>query len=282
MHVSIFFTAVGFVPAISAHLVFRDVFGDYNSTIKGWSLGDRKGDPSAFTSPYGDREGAAVFSTPAFPTSVDVERDPLVQGCGISLFWISNAELNFPPSAIRSSNDDQKEERYWRYKYPFADSIKNIMLPTGYNGPFIPIAGEINTLIAGGSLPQATKGGSISFKSISLTGQSSGDFACSLSEGGDAMQWNKRLQVAGEPTSGSPVTIDLPKDLNCTGTVGGVEKICVLRCVDSAWDGPFGGCIAFRQMEKAAPPKVVPQKASKATKKPAKVKATNKLRFKRE
>lgn len=54
--------------------------------------------------------------------------------------------------------------------------------------------------------------------------------------------------VAGFSTSSTmdyEVKVQLPSGMKCTGVVGGIENICIVRVRNNAISGPFGGSAAF-------------------------------------
>ena len=48
-------------------------------------------------------------------------------------------------------------------------------------------------------------------------------------------------------TTDFPVKVQMPPGMQCTGTVAGVQNVCVVRMANSAVAGPFGGSAAFTQ-----------------------------------
>ena len=48
-----------------------------------------------------------------------------------------------------------------------------------------------------------------------------------------------------------PLTVQMPQGMVCSGTVAGVENVCVVSVQNSAIAGPFGGSAAFTQSNQA-------------------------------
>lgn len=54
--------------------------------------------------------------------------------------------------------------------------------------------------------------------------------------------------VAGFSTSSTmdyEVKVQVPSGTKCTGVVGGIESVCIVRVRNNAISGPFGGSAAF-------------------------------------
>ena len=52
-------------------------------------------------------------------------------------------------------------------------------------------------------------------------------------------------------TTDFPIKVQMPAGMKCTGTVAGVQNVCVMRVKNSALAGPFGGSVAFTQEQNA-------------------------------
>lgn len=53
--------------------------------------------------------------------------------------------------------------------------------------------------------------------------------------------------LSGATTTDFPVKVQMPAGMTCSGTVGGVSNVCVVRMQNAALAGPFGGSAAFTQ-----------------------------------
>jgi hypothetical protein len=48
-----------------------------------------------------------------------------------------------------------------------------------------------------------------------------------------------------------PLTAKVAATQTCTGTVGGMEGVCMVRCNNAARAGPFGGCVPVQMASTA-------------------------------
>lgn len=53
--------------------------------------------------------------------------------------------------------------------------------------------------------------------------------------------------LSGVSTTDFPVKVQMPAGMTCSGTVAGVQNVCVVRLQNAALAGPFGGSAAFTQ-----------------------------------
>ena len=53
-------------------------------------------------------------------------------------------------------------------------------------------------------------------------------------------------------TTDFPIQVQMPAGMTCSGTVAGVQNVCVVRVKNAALAGPFGGSAAFTQETGAA------------------------------
>ncbi|KAK6512415.1 hypothetical protein TWF481_001301 [Arthrobotrys musiformis] len=90
------------------------------------------------------------------------------------------------------------------------------------------------------------------------TTDGAGPYYCMLDQTGTAEKWtNLTVPVVSPGIQGaSPCNnqnwewpLEMPKNLKCTGEYGQLKKICMLKCFNDAPNGPFGGCVAFQQVE---------------------------------
>ncbi|EPS38801.1 hypothetical protein H072_7436 [Dactylellina haptotyla CBS 200.50] len=245
---SAFISILSFVPSISGHCFIYNTFGNYNPNIKGWGLGYRKDTPRGYADQLPYQQDAAVFSNPAVPGNAKEGREYLNTGCGMNLYYISQWETKYQPNVFPHATNWVKNENFFKHRY-------------GPVGPYIPIADEIGYLISNNSLPQATQGGKISFQTFQINDDGAGPLQCYLSVKGDATEWTGQLGIPRQPSSGPysvnygsnqkswPVEVNLPAEFTCQGSYNGVNNICIMKCHNFAANGPFGGCIAFQQMD---------------------------------
>jgi len=116
--------------------------------------------------------------------------------------------------------------------------------------------------MSGGQLPQVSSGGQVMMTLHQVNGDGAGPYACQLNTDGTASTWTN-VQVAENvpgrrgnsraKATDFPLTVSMPAGMACTGNVAGQANTCVVRCMNQARAGPFGGCVAVQQADGAAP-----------------------------
>lgn len=53
--------------------------------------------------------------------------------------------------------------------------------------------------------------------------------------------------LSAAQTMDFPVVMQMPAGMTCSGTVSGVQNVCVAKLQNAALAGPFGGSVAFTQ-----------------------------------
>lgn len=148
----------------------------------------------------------------------------------------------------------------------------------------------------GGNMPQISQGGMVMMTLHQVNGDGAGPYKCMIDSTGTGTQWEPMQVATNVPGQNSrsnakatdfPLDAQVPADQTCTGTVGGMDGVCMVRCNNAARAGPFGGCVAVQMAGNgtaapdaapaanpvaAAAPAAVPSKAP-ATKAPAKAPA---------
>jgi len=114
----------------------------------------------------------------------------------------------------------------------------------------------------GDTLPQVSAGGNIQMTLHQVNGDGAGPYACQLNTDGKATTWTNvqvTEQVPGNrgnsraKATDFPLTVSMPAAMSCTGNVAGQANTCIVRCMNQARAGPFGGCVAVQQAGAAAP-----------------------------
>lgn len=120
----------------------------------------------------------------------------------------------------------------------------------------------IPKLASKGQIAQALSPGKLSIVLHQISGNGNGPYTCAVDSTATAQKgsWKKIViskQVPGQSpvangvtTTPFPLIVDLPSDLQCTGSFalanGNVKKnICLLRCQNPAVNGPYGACVPF-------------------------------------
>ncbi|KAE9963455.1 hypothetical protein EG328_011376 [Venturia inaequalis] len=112
----------------------------------------------------------------------------------------------------------------------------------------------------GGTLPQISASGEISMTLHQVNGDGGGPYTCQIDPAGDGsafVDMKVTTQVAGTNSRSNAKAVDLPLKAaipagqTCSGNVAGMNNICMVRCMNAARAGPFGGCVPV-QMANAA------------------------------
>jgi len=112
----------------------------------------------------------------------------------------------------------------------------------------------------GGQLPQISPGGEISMTLHQVNGDGAGPYTCQINAAGDAQNWvdmKVTTQVPGTNSRSKAKAVDLPlkaavpAGTACTGNVAGQSAVCMVRCMNAARAGPFGGCVPAQMASKA-------------------------------
>jgi len=104
----------------------------------------------------------------------------------------------------------------------------------------------------GNQLPQISPGGTISMTLHQVNGDGAGPYTCQIDAAGDGSNFvdmQVTTQVAGKNSRSNAKAVDLPLKAavpagqTCGGNVAGVNNVCMVRCMNAARAGPFGGCV---------------------------------------
>ncbi|CAL3963245.1 hypothetical protein PZA11_000918 [Diplocarpon coronariae] len=136
-----------------------------------------------------------------------------------------------------------------RFKNAAADACGET-LGGGTNDP----AKQVPAVMANsGGLPQISPGGMVMMTLHQVNGDGAGPYDCMIDSTGTGTGGWVKMQVATNvPGTNSrskakatdfPLTAKVAADQTCTGTAGGAEGVCMVRCNNAANAGPFGGCV---------------------------------------
>ncbi|KAF3916408.1 hypothetical protein ABW21_db0207445 [Orbilia brochopaga] len=114
-------------------------------------------------------------------------------------------------------------------------------------------------------IPLVSPGGTVTMQVWQINADGAGPYTCRISYAGSDTQWeNKPLQIitnvpgiAGISTESGArhsLVVKLPTDLECSGSYGGKNNICMLQCMNAAPNGPFGACVPIEVKPNAKPP----------------------------
>ncbi|KAI1848188.1 hypothetical protein JX265_011766 [Neoarthrinium moseri] len=105
----------------------------------------------------------------------------------------------------------------------------------------------------GDQLPQVSQGGEISMTLHQVNADGGGPYTCSMNADATGATWTD-IQVTQSPPGQNsrnrdgaetdfPLKAAMPADASCTGTVAGQENVCLVKCMNAARAGPFGGVV---------------------------------------
>ncbi|RYP40764.1 hypothetical protein DL769_011721 [Monosporascus sp. CRB-8-3] len=105
----------------------------------------------------------------------------------------------------------------------------------------------------GQPLPQVSPGGELSMTLHQVNADGAGPYTCDINADGTGQTWES-IQVTQSPPGDDsrdrdgaatdfPMTAAIPADQQCTGTAAGQENLCLVRCMNGARAGPFGGVV---------------------------------------
>lgn len=113
----------------------------------------------------------------------------------------------------------------------------------------------------GEQLPQVSAGGEIQMMLHQVNGDGGGPYTCEISPDETGASWSDIEVTTTPPGENSrnrdgaetdfPMVASIPADQACTGTAAGQENVCLVRCMNAARAGPFGGVVPV-QMAGAA------------------------------
>ncbi|KAF3930197.1 hypothetical protein ABW20_dc0102063 [Dactylellina cionopaga] len=208
------------IPQISGLAIVEDVFGDADPEIHGC------GNP---------RDGSAQLSS---------QRDKFLGGRRkyyLNQYYKKRANSNF---VVLDSS--QKTVKFFEKPIPI----------------------NAGALVDPNQLPRASAGGFLKALILQINMSGAGPFNCKIDQTGAAKNWMPdNLEITGQTPIlanpaldmsqimlGYPLQIELPTDLQCTGSYKGLERVCMVQCENRARIGPAGGCIPFQQVDKPGQP----------------------------
>ncbi|TLS27975.1 hypothetical protein PpBr36_01721 [Pyricularia pennisetigena] len=106
----------------------------------------------------------------------------------------------------------------------------------------------------GSQLPQISPGGSLQMTLHQVNGDGAGPYTCELNADATGSQWQQIRVTTTPPGRNSrnrdgamtdfPLVAEIPQRQACSGTVAGQTNVCLVRCMNGARAGPFGGVVA--------------------------------------
>lgn len=107
----------------------------------------------------------------------------------------------------------------------------------------------------GQTLPQVSAGGQLMMTLHQVNGDGAGPYTCMMDASGTGQSFDTMLQVTQNVDGNArgrnndqqmqdlPLNVAIPADAACTGTVAGQSNVCMVKCMNPARAGPFGGCV---------------------------------------
>ncbi|KAG4429470.1 hypothetical protein IFR05_015046 [Cadophora sp. M221] len=141
-----------------------------------------------------------------------------------------------------------------RFKNAAADQCGET-LGGGTNDPATQVPAQLAA--NGGNMPQISQGGMVMMTLHQVNGDGAGPYDCMIDSTGTGTQWTNMQVATNVPGENSrsraratdfPLTAKVAADQECTGTAGGLDGVCMVRCNNAANAGPFGGCVAVQMV----------------------------------
>ncbi|SZF01261.1 unnamed protein product [Blumeria hordei] len=129
-------------------------------------------------------------------------------------------------------------------------------------GPNDPMTGMAKVVSESNGMPMISAGGMVMMTLHQVNGDGAGPYECMIdSTGMGTGGWTKMEVATNVPGKNSrskakaedfPLTAKVAADQTCTGSVAGMDNICMVRCNNQANAGPFGGCVPVQMMTAGA------------------------------
>jgi len=121
----------------------------------------------------------------------------------------------------------------------------------------------VQTVLAanGNTLPQVSAGGSLMMTLHQVNGDGAGPYTAEVNTDGTGSTWKALTVMTNVPGTNSrsqakatdfPLTVAMPAAMACTGSIAGQNNVCLVRAMNAAKAGPFGGCVAIQMAGSAS------------------------------
>ncbi|KAJ6264592.1 hypothetical protein Dda_0741 [Drechslerella dactyloides] len=292
MRLSIALTVAALTPLAFSHCLITKSYGNANPKIMGYGIGLLEGTDRSRDSRTTGQRDCTIFSNPAMaPNGFGSKVDPKCTKCPAGFDTecagckgVTNCKkcplYDYNCPACRKRNLDGCSRTYYTAasKYYIIDrpDLKG-------SDPANPLfnSGRINTetwiewMIEHKKVPQVTKNGWLWINMFQQTTDGAGPYTCRLDQTGMATNWENLtvpVETVGVQGANPCNNIDwewplqMPEDLKCTGKYGDMDRVCIVRCQDDAPNGPFGGCVAFQQVDESDTTQMEPPSFQKVQK----------------
>lgn len=108
-------------------------------------------------------------------------------------------------------------------------------------------------LVAKGEIAKVSPGGFLFMVLHQINGNGNGPYVCGIDKTGRGTKFSPLTvtrQVPGKsPTPNAvktkrfPLQVAIPSDLKCLGQYEDMKNICMIRCQNKSFNGPYGACI---------------------------------------
>ncbi|KAF3912606.1 hypothetical protein AA313_de0204992 [Arthrobotrys entomopaga] len=291
MKLSIAFSVAVLISSASPHCLITKSFGNGDPKIMGYGLGLLENTDRSKDGRVTGQRDCTVFSNPTMTPNGSGKKDPQCKKCPAGYDTacagckgVKNCkkcplyDTNCP--LCRKRNLDGCGATYYTSGSKYYIIDRPDLKGTDPNYPLYN-SGKINTqtwiewMIEKNKVPQVTAGGWLWINMFQQTTDGAGPYTCRLDQTGQANKWeNLTVPVETVGVQGANPCqnlnwewpLQMPDDLQCTGKYGDMDKVCIVRCQDDAPNGPFGGCVAFQQVEKGLQTQMTPPAFQKVQK----------------
>ncbi|EPS42106.1 hypothetical protein H072_3969 [Dactylellina haptotyla CBS 200.50] len=253
-------------PEIAGHGIFYNIIGDADPSIRSYVLGIHTSTPRDGTGQLPFQRDIVVLKNPIVPPTKwskwwKKPRTYWANGCGANIWDQNDYYSTWSKTKSQYAKANANQKNYWYYQMPVKKMIDWKGLTTTY--------AKTNRII------KVSPGGWIRIMHHQVNADGAGPFKCKISSNGAPSGWNsgwivpsgannvpgsaKAFSFRGAGTLQQfAMTINVPKNLKCSGSYGGMNNICMMRCENYAKNGPFGGCVPFQLVVKTTPPPAPP------------------------
>ncbi|KAF3920967.1 hypothetical protein ABW20_dc0100245 [Dactylellina cionopaga] len=274
------------IPGIAAHGMILDAWGDGNPNVHGIGIGARTKNWKAVKF----LRDVPVFSTPTIPdkTCKLCPRTEPSTRCAECICKGANCASTFKPGCKCKKSGYNPNCKPCRTPNPDGcgrTAIRAAGVPNWYlkdaKGKKMKCCGKdgisslnhkviISQFAKQNRIPQVRAGGVLNIKFLQVNADGAGPFVCKIDYTAMATTWEStNLTITTNvPGDGGflgpgykkvhPMVVKLPSNLKCSGSYGGINTVCIVRCQNEAPNGPFGGCIAVQQVDKPSTEPVTP------------------------
>ncbi|GAM82368.1 hypothetical protein ANO11243_003470 [Dothideomycetidae sp. 11243] len=245
------------LPYVSAHGVITCIYGANGVTMPGLTVVD--GTPRDCTTPDCGAQSDTAIYRGTNPLGMLLSGKNVDPSINFKMFMFGNdtdtfnGDDNGAPDSNNASGSENPAEN------GNSDDPAGIKTPYGTKETMVrDTAGDGKS----SGLPTPDRYGLVTLSVHQVNGDGAGPFTAfidSTSGGLTAAAFKTApvvQNVAGvasnsaTTTTDFPMMVQVPKGTVCSGTIAGVNNVCILKITNAAANGPFGGSVAFTQSSK--------------------------------